>query len=83
MANLNDDQARAFHRADVPICRDEIEPALSSRSLERTVEQVRSVRNNEERRISNGRREVKEEDEGKYRGTGVVRMRSRSIGRAN
>ena len=64
-ANLNDDQARAFHRADVPICRDRgSSPELSR--VERTeatgIDRAGRTRRRT-RRISSGRGDVKEEEE--------------------
>ena len=51
-ANLNDDQARAFHRADVPICRDggsspELSRVVPSKEPKQQQQQVRSGRTDE------------------------------------
>lgn len=67
-ANLNDDQARAFHRVDVPICRDEAETPLLLLlflSLSKEIVSRRKNRKEEEeerRRIRGGTGESFERD---------------------
>lgn len=89
MADLNDNQARAFYHVDVSICLDEIRAARRERNDGASIGEARRCRGRKEEEEEEGEAKCESDNETdrarrrEYRAMEVVQTRSPSIGQAN